>query len=72
MPLPAPAESAAARFSASDWSELYECWRQDSARQPRVLAWQARRELGLQLHGYPADVRVCSGGQPCGTPARTE
>lgn len=43
---------ASSGFTAADWAELSQRWRQSSGWQaPRVLHWRARREVGAQLNG---------------------
>ena len=57
----APSRGGAQRFTPADWDELSQRWRESSAfLPPRVIEWRARREVGMQLHGYPADEAVCS------------
>ncbi len=59
----APFDPRAAQggFTAEDWHELSQRWRDSAAFQPaRVIDWRARREVASHLNGYPADEAVCS------------
>ncbi len=68
MPLHTPAESAPEHQRALHQSEQSERRRQGVTCQPRVLVWQARREFGPQLYGYPADAQVCCASHPHSVP----